>query len=106
MTPFVHFLVDGERSCAARIVKLRATLTPPQSPLSALNSLGKIAVRAVAFRVQRRPVRKSRYPSIINAMHSVQDGVMVGRDFTAMNLDRGPSSVVGSEPAVVFRATG
>ena len=27
--------------------------------------------------------QKSRYPSIINAMHSVPDGVMVGRDFTS-----------------------
>ena len=40
------------------VVKLRATLTPPQSPLSALNSLRKISVRAVAFRDKRRTSEK------------------------------------------------
>ena len=43
-------------------VKLRATLTPPQNPLSALNSLRKTGVRAVAFRVQRWPLKKKSLP--------------------------------------------
>jgi hypothetical protein len=38
---------------ASEHVKLRATLTPPHNSLSALNSLRKIGVHAVAFRVQQ-----------------------------------------------------